>query len=129
MRHFDTEALHVLVAEDEPAARHLLEISLSRRGWQVDTAANGRLAVERWEQGGIDVVLMDLKMPEMDGMTAAQQIREREGACNHKACIIALTAHALPKVRDECLAAGMDGFLTKPMRIGELESAIKGCRH
>jgi signal transduction histidine kinase len=121
--------LHVLLAEDEPAVRGLVERTLRRCGWEVDIAENGKQAVERWEMGGIDVVLMDTRMPGMDGIAATRQIREREGQKEGRSCIIALTAHASPEDREECLAAGMDGFLTKPMRIDELEAAIKNCLH
>ncbi len=121
--------LHFLLAEDEPAVRGLVERALRQCGWEVDIAENGKQAVQRWEKGGIDIVLMDTKMPEMDGITATRQIREREGGKERRSCIIALTAHARPEDREDCLAAGMDGFLTKPMRIDELETAIKNCLH
>jgi signal transduction histidine kinase/ActR/RegA family two-component response regulator len=123
------QPLHVLLAEDEPAVRGLIERTLRRCGWEVYLAENGKQAVERWERGGIDVVLMDTRMPGMDGITATRLIREREGQKGRRSCIIALTAHASPEDREECLAAGMDGFLTKPMRIDELEAAIKNCLH
>jgi signal transduction histidine kinase len=123
------QPLHVLLAEDEPAVRGLLERTLRQCGWEVHIAENGKQAVEKWERGGIDVVLMDTRMPEMDGIAATRQIRQREGQKERKSCIIALTAHASPEDREECLAAGMDGFLAKPLCIDELEAAIKNCFH
>jgi CheY-like chemotaxis protein len=123
------QPLHVLLAEDEPAVRGLLERTLRQCGWEVHVAENGKQAVEKWERGGIDVVLMDTRMPEMDGIAATRQIRQREGQKERKSCIIALTAHASPEDREECLAAGMDGFLAKPLCIDELEAAIKNCFH
>jgi CheY-like chemotaxis protein len=89
-------------------------------------AATGREAVEIWERGGVDLVLMDVQMPEMNGREATRIIREKERDGRHT-CIIGLTAHALPEIRKECLAAGMDRVLTKPVKVRDLHSTINEC--
>jgi CheY-like chemotaxis protein len=100
-------------------ARGLLEC----QGHTVSIAANGREAVQAFEDGAFDLILMDVQMPEMDGFEAAQAIRKRETG-QHRTPIIALTAHAMASDRELCLAAGMDGFVTKPIAAGELAAAI-----
>jgi PAS domain S-box-containing protein len=119
----------ILLAEDDSMVRELVDLVLRQHGWEVTLAENGRQAVERWREGGIGLVLMDLQMPEMDGLEATGQIRRLEGEQGGKTRIIALTAHARPEKREEILAAGMDGILTKPFRIEDLNSLIRneGC--
>ena len=104
----------VLLAEDNPANQMVAKSVLEAAGLRVDTVANGREAVDAVRALPFDVVLMDISMPEMDGMTAAAQIRRLAG---HQLLppIIALTAHALSGDRERFLAAGMDDYLTKPM--------------
>jgi PAS domain S-box-containing protein len=117
-------AARILLAEDEPMIRELITMLLARRGWQMETAETGREAVARWEKGAFDVVLMDLQMPEMDGLEATQAIRGREAAGGRRTCIIGLTAHARSEIREDCLQAGMDEVLTKPVQINDLYLAI-----
>src|SRR5262249_6149365 len=85
---------------------------------------NGRLAVEAARQGTFDLMLMDVQMPEMDGLQATAEIRRHEAGTGHHLPIIALTAHALVEDRDTCLAAGMDGVLPKPIRQEQLWQVI-----
>lgn len=114
---------HILIVEDEPAVSNLLRPTLAKRGWHVMTAANGRESLEVLDREPVDVILMDLKMPVMDGFEATRRIRQREKGAEIP--IIALTAHALPEVREECKQAGMDDFLTKPANMHQLYSTIE----
>ncbi len=119
--------VRLLLAEDDPMIRNLIEMVLRRRGWDVKTAENGQKAVDIWAEGGVDLVLMDLQMPEMDGLAAARMIRARETPGAGRIPILALTAHTRPEDREECLAAGMDGFLSKPISMEELYSKVESC--
>ncbi|MFA5516119.1 MAG: PAS domain S-box protein [Desulfuromonadales bacterium] len=119
--------MHVLLAEDDPAVRELVTMVLRKRQLAVSVAENGRETVAQWRAGGIDLILMDLQMPEMDGLEATRQIRRLEGGDGKRTCIFALTAHARAEDREECLAAGMDGFLAKPLDMDALTRAIESC--
>jgi two-component system sensor histidine kinase/response regulator len=109
-------ALHVLVAEDNPVNQLVATKVLEGRGHSVVVVANGRLAVERSATEQFDVVLMDVQMPEMDGREATRAIRERERADGGHLPIIAVTASAMEGDRQTCTEAGMDGYLSKPIR-------------
>ncbi len=119
--------LEVLVAEDNPVNRKLVVTLLKKRGHRVMSVENGRLAVEVIDKGKrrFDVVLMDLQMPEMDGLEATAAIRAREPESGRHVPIIALTAHAMQGDRERCLAAGMDGYLSKPIDVMALLSTIE----
>jgi CheY-like chemotaxis protein len=117
----------LLVEDDRPVAKVVRAI-LERHGVSVTIAENGREAVDRMQQGGIDLVLMDLQMPVMDGLEATRMIRKLEAGTGRRTSVFALTAHAHRKFREECLVAGMDGVLTKPLRPEELLAAIDSCR-
>jgi two-component system, sensor histidine kinase and response regulator len=119
--------LDVLVAEDNPVNRKLVATLLKKRGHRVMSVENGRLAVEVIGKGKrrFDVVLMDLQMPEMDGLEATAAIRARESGGGRHVPIIALTAHAMQGDRERCLAAGMDGYLSKPIDVMALLSTIE----
>jgi CheY-like chemotaxis protein len=119
--------LQVLLVEDDPMVRDLITMLLQDRGIAVAVAENGREAVARWLEGGIDLVLMDLQMPEMNGLEATRKIRELESGGGRKVCIFALTAHVQPEDRQACAAAGMNGFLSKPLDMKELNQLIKTC--
>jgi signal transduction histidine kinase/ActR/RegA family two-component response regulator len=105
----------ILLVEDNPVNQIVGRRLLEKAGHAVTLASNGREAVERSEEHAFDVILMDLQMPEMDGLEATALIRERDRLRNTHTCIIALTAHALPEHEESCRAAGMDGYLTKPI--------------
>lgn len=107
--------------------RDLITMVLQKQGLFVAVAENGREAVARWQEGGIDLVLMDLQMPEMNGLEATKKIRELENGDGRKICIFALTAHVLPEERQAFPEVGMDGFLGKPLDIEELKRLIKAC--
>jgi len=118
------EILNVLVAEDNLVNQRLATRLLEKRGHRVTVAANGREAVEAYARVRFDLVLMDLQMPEMDGFEATAAIRRREmGGVTHLP-IIALTAHAMKGDQERCLAAGMDGYLAKPIRTPELDEVL-----
>ncbi len=110
----------VLVAEDSPTNRLIVQKLLERHGYEVDSAEDGFDAVEAWSRGRYDIVLMDIQMPRMDGLEATQEIRRREQGRGEHIPIVALTAHALRGDRERCIGAGMDEYLTKPLRIQEL---------
>ena len=115
---------HVLLAEDNPLNQRIALARLKKWGYTVDAVDNGRKAVEAAASGTYDVILMDVQMPEMDGMDAAQAIRVREATAGGHVPIIALTAHAMKGDRERFLQAGMDGYVSKPIRPDELLAAI-----
>jgi signal transduction histidine kinase/CheY-like chemotaxis protein/HPt (histidine-containing phosphotransfer) domain-containing protein len=116
--------LRVLVADDNATNRRLVELLLEQQHHRVTAVANGREAVERARSQKFDLVLMDVQMPDMDGFEATAAIRERERDSGHRTPIIALTAHAMAGDRDRCLAAGMDGYVSKPLRPDDLMAAV-----
>ncbi|HEX3447436.1 MAG TPA: response regulator [Isosphaeraceae bacterium] len=116
--------LQILVAEDNEFSAQLLEQLLARRGHRVRLAKNGREALASAENGGFDLLIVDVHMPELDGFQVVQAIREREQAVGGHLPIIALTARSRKEDRERCLGAGMDDFLSKPVRAAELWEAI-----
>ncbi len=115
----------VLVAEDNPVNQRLTMRLLEKRGYRVTVTANGRQAVETLANQTFDIVLMDVQMPEMDGFEATAAIREREKHNGTHIPIIALTAHAMKGDRERCLLAGMDDYLSKPIRPQELDEILE----
>jgi signal transduction histidine kinase/CheY-like chemotaxis protein len=118
-------SLQILLAEDNLVNQRLAMRLLEKRGHQVTLAGNGQEAVAATEKNTFDLVLMDLQMPEMDGFEATEALREREKETGIHLPVIALTAHALKGDRERCLDAGMDGYLTKPIRPQELDAALE----
>jgi CheY-like chemotaxis protein/anti-sigma regulatory factor (Ser/Thr protein kinase) len=117
--------LRVLVAEDNAVNQRLATRLLEKRGHRVTVTANGREAVEAQANQTFDLVLMDVQMPEMDGFEATAAIREMERHNGAHLPIIALTAHAMKGDRERCLNAGMDGYLSKPIRPQELDEVLE----
>ena len=117
--------LHVLLAEDNLVNQRLAARLLEKRGHRVVIAGNGREAVLALEKETFDLVLMDVQMPEMDGFQATGAIREKEKGTEIHQEVIALTAHAMTGDRERCLAAGMDGYLSKPIRPQELDDLLQ----
>jgi CheY-like chemotaxis protein len=117
-------ALHVLVAEDGVVNQRVALGLLERRGHTVVLAKNGREALAALERAPFDLVLMDVQMPEMDGLEATAAIRARERDTGAHIPIIAATAHAMEGDQQRCLAAGMDGYVSKPIRLDELYAAV-----
>lgn len=107
--------LHILLAEDNLVNQKLAVRMLERMGHSVSVAANGKRATEALEKGGFDLVLMDVQMPEMDGLEATRVIREREKATGSHVPIVAMTAYAMKEDEARCLEAGMDGYASKPI--------------
>jgi PAS domain S-box-containing protein len=116
--------LRVLIAEDHPVNQLLAKRIFRKLGHHVTVANNGREAVSAIKAGHFDLVAMDVQMPEMDGLAATTAIRSWERAGGKHTPIIALTAHAMKGDRERCLEAGMDGYISKPIRARELEQLI-----
>ena len=110
----------ILVAEDNPVNQTVIARTLEKAGHQVVLAQNGREALQLWAASRFDVIFMDVQMPEMGGLEATQEIRRREQETGNRICIMAMTANAMLGDRERCLAAGMDGYFTKPMRAREI---------
>jgi CheY-like chemotaxis protein len=120
--------LRVLLAEDNAVNRQLVVRTLEKRGHSVVTAINGRQALEALERAGehaFDLLLMDVQMPDIDGLAATATIRQRERASGTYVPIIAMTAHALKGDRERCLAAGMDDYVSKPLHPDDLVRAVE----
>jgi signal transduction histidine kinase/CheY-like chemotaxis protein/CHASE1-domain containing sensor protein len=117
--------LRILVAEDNPVNQRVVQAVLEQRGHTPVLTGNGREAVAALEREDFDVVLMDVQMPEMDGFEATAAIRAREESDGGHVPILAMTAHALQGDRERCLAAGMDGYLAKPIRSDELIELVE----
>jgi CheY-like chemotaxis protein len=113
-----------LLAEDNPVNQKVAIRLLERRGHSVVLANNGREAVQLACSQEFDAVLMDVQMPEMDGLEASRQIRQHEGTGRHLP-IIAMTASAMSGDREKCLAAGMDGYIAKPIDARELTAKVE----
>jgi CheY-like chemotaxis protein/HPt (histidine-containing phosphotransfer) domain-containing protein len=122
--HPSSLSLRVLVAEDNEFNAQLLEQLLERRGDRARLASNGREALRMVKEGGFDLLLLDIHMPELDGFQVAQAIREQERTTGGRLPIIALTARSRKEDRERCLAAGMDDFLAKPIQAADLWAAI-----
>lgn len=130
----DSKKLKILVAEDNRINQQVIIRLLKKIGYEADLVGNGKEAVERVRSDNYNLILMDLEMPEMDGLTATQRINE-EWSHNHPAgrpyhlrpWIVALTAYATEEDRERCREAGMNGYLTKPIRLPELERTLTQC--
>jgi CheY-like chemotaxis protein len=115
--------LRILLAEDNVVNQKLALRLLQQMGYRADVASNGIEVIESIERQPYDVVLMDVQMPEMDGLEASRRItaKRRPG---ERPRIVAMTANAMAGDREECLAAGMDDYVTKPIRVDELVTAL-----
>jgi CheY-like chemotaxis protein len=109
-----------LLAEDNPVNQTLAMRLLEKHGHHVVLARHGREAIERIERERFDLVLMDVQMPELDGLEATVEIRDKEKTTGGHLPIVAMTAHAMQGDKERCLAAGMDGYIAKPINVKEL---------
>lgn len=125
---FESISLSILVVEDNIINQRLIMAALARLGHKVDSAADGLIAVDKYKENEYDAILMDIMMPNMDGITACKLIREMEkeriakGAKRMK--IIAVTANAYEDDRDTILDAGMDDMMNKPINVEELQQML-----
>ena len=123
-----SQKLNILLAEDNAVNRVLAQKLLQKQGHTVTSVNNGIEALQLWEENQsrqFDIILTDVQMPEMDGLQAATRIRERELGTGAHIPIIAVTAHAMKGDRERCLAAGMDGYIAKPINPGEFAKVIQ----
>jgi two-component system sensor histidine kinase/response regulator len=120
------QRLQILLAEDNLINRELAMRILTKRGHEVSVVPNGRMALEALDNRTFDVVLMDVQMPEMDGLEATVTIRRKEKSTGAHIPIIAMTAHAMKGDRERCLAAGMDAYISKPVHADELLQITEG---
>jgi len=109
----------LLLAEDDPTIRTILELMFKRSNYTLDVAEDGQEAVEMWERGEYDLVLMDIQMPRLNGFEATRSIREKEQKRGGHTPIVAMTAHAQKEDELRCLSAGMDAYISKPIDFKE----------
>jgi CheY-like chemotaxis protein len=119
------EALRILLAEDNAVNQMVMLRLLNKRGHHVTVANTGKAALEALQRARFDLVLMDVQMPELDGFQATAEIRRLEAGTADHVPIVALTAHAMSGDRERCIAAGMDGYMTKPINPEELDATLR----
>ena len=119
--------LRILLAEDNPVNRKMAVLMLKKLGYVADSVTNGREVLQALERQSYDLILMDVQMPEMDGLEATKEIRRLWPSDGPR--IVALTAHAIAGDREKCLEAGMDGYLCKPINLVELKAALNRESH
>ncbi|PHS01765.1 MAG: hypothetical protein COA78_22435 [Blastopirellula sp.] len=117
--------LNILLVEDSEVNQKLALGLLGKYNHKVDVASNGKIAINLWRRGDYDVVLMDIQMSVMDGLEATRQIRRIECSTPHHTPIIAMTAHAMKGTKERCIEAGMDDYVSKPIRRKELFTTIQ----
>ena len=122
--HVASHQLQILVAEDNPVNEAVIVRALQKMGHQPVVAHDGKEALSLVSSRSFDVVFMDVQMPEMDGLAATRAIRESEKNTGDHLPIFAMTAHAMKGDRERCLQAGMDGYISKPLRFSEIESTL-----
>jgi len=115
-------ALNILIAEDNPVNQKVTQLMLQRIGHRADLAANGQEVLRAMENRAYDLVLMDIQMPDMDGIEATKHIRSR---WQQGPKIIAITSFDPEFCREQCFSAGVDDFINKPIRMNELGAAIE----
>lgn len=126
-RPMGAKPLRILLAEDNAVNRQLAIKLLEKRGHVVTTANDGREALAALERADFDLVLMDVQMPDIDGLEATRMIRRKEKRSGEHVPIISVTAHVMKGDRESCLAAGADGYVSKPLQSAELFRAIEDC--
>jgi CheY-like chemotaxis protein len=121
----ERKGLRILLAEDNAVNRKLAMRLLEKRGHSVAVATNGREALEQMEASSFDLVLMDVQMPEMDGLEATRRLRAGERGSDKRQAVVAMTALVMKGDRERCIAAGMDGYMSKPIRPQELDEILE----
>jgi signal transduction histidine kinase/ligand-binding sensor domain-containing protein/CheY-like chemotaxis protein len=124
-REHDDCPKRILIAEDNVVNQKIAILVVEKMGHRVTIASNGSEAVQKWRTGSYDLILMDLQMPELDGLEATRLIRAEEAATGSHTPIVAMTAHAMDSDREQCLAAGMDDYISKPISRDSLQRAIQ----
>lgn len=124
-KNMDTEPLRILIVEDEPISQRVAQLSLESMGYKVDIAGTGKEAIELFANNNYVAVLMDMGLPDMLGTEVTKQIRELEYAKRIHTPVIALTAHIAAVAKNECLSAGMDDFISKPLEIEPLKELLE----
>ncbi len=119
----EVKDLHILLAEDNPVNSRIAILMLRKLGYKADSAANGLEVLQALDRQAYDVVLMDVQMPEMDGLEATREIRRRWPSDSPR--IVALTAHAIAGDKEKCLEAGMDDYLCKPVNLEDLQATLE----
>ncbi len=117
--------LNILVAEDQPINQRIIVQLLGKRGWHVTTASNGLEAMHKAHETAFDIILMDVMMPEMDGIESTRLIRQDADGKNNATPIIALTANAMKGDKEKCIAAGMNDYISKPINPQEVFQTIE----
>lgn len=112
-----------LVADDYTANQEIVQEMLESLGFRVDVAGNGQQALDLYHENSYDILLLDIDMPFKNGFEVTGEIRKKEGL-NKQTKIVALTANAMPGDKEKCLAAGMDGYLSKPTEIKKLRAKL-----
>lgn len=115
--------MHILLAEDDASNMKVTQIMLEHLGYSVDVASNGFEVLQALELQSYDIILMNIRMPQMDGLDAMKIIRQRWPDDGPK--IIAITTNGLPGFREKCLDAGMDDYIRKPVRLHELADVLR----
>lgn len=122
--HREGRGFRILLVEDHPVNRKVALRQLQRLGYEADIATNGREALDATSRTDYDLVLMDCQMPDIDGFEATREVRRREAATGAHVFIVAMTANAMEGDRETCLAAGMDGYLAKPVTLDDLRGIL-----
>ena len=123
-----TRSERVLLAEDNVVNQKVALLMLGRMGFRADLAANGFEAIDAVKRQRYDIVIMDVQMPEMDGLEAARRINALWPKAGDRPWIIALTANAMQGDREACIAAGMDDYISKPIKTAEMVAAMERAR-
>jgi CheY-like chemotaxis protein len=118
----------LLLAEDNLVNQRVALLMLSKLGYRADVAANGREVVEAADRQPYDVILMDVQMPEVDGLEATRQLHQKWPNRADRPWVIAITANAMQGDRERCLEAGMDDYISKPIKLEELATALDRAR-
>lgn len=120
-----SESLNILLVEDNHLNQKLIRLTLGRYGFNIDVADNGYIAIEKVNLNHYHLILMDLMMPGMDGLTTTKMIREIENPSVANIPIVGLTANTLDSDREKCLASGMDEYLVKPFNVDDFFDVLK----